>query len=377
MESVRIHALTMPKWGLSMKKGQISAWLVDEGCQVGPGVEVVDIETEKVTSGLEPAQAGILRRKTAAAGAEVPVGGLIGIVADLSVTDAEIDSFVAEFCLQSAAMPQSGETAGPGIQQAQIEGLTLRYLALGEGGQPAILLHGFGGDLNNWLFNHESLAADRIVYAIDIPGHGGSSRLFGFRDFAAFSNTVAAFMDNRGIATAHLAGHSMGGAVAMQLALSHPNRVRSLALIASAGLGTEVDGEYIEGFISSTRRKELKPILDRLFADPSLVNKQVVDDVLKFKRMDGTGAYLRLMADCFWTDGRQSYVMRDRLSALRMPLLVVWGSDDRIIPATHAHSLPKNVEAHIIPESGHMVQMEAATKLNSLILSFWSRVSIE
>lgn len=374
MESLRIYALTMPKWGLSMQKGQISGWLVDEGSEVGPGVEVVDIETEKVTSGLEPAQSGILRRKTAAAGSEVPVGGLIGIVADSSVTDTEIDGFVAEFSSHSAAILQSGEATGPVPQEVQIEGLTLRYLVHGEGGQPAILLHGFGGDLNNWLFNHETLAADRTVYAIDLPGHGGSSRLSGFSDFSAFANAVAVFMDSQGIPTAHVAGHSMGGAIAIQLALSHPDRVRSLTLIASAGLGTEIDGEYIEGFISSSRRKEIKPFLDRLFADPSLVNKQLIDDVLKFKRMDGSDSYLRLMADCFWNAGKQSRVLRDRLSALGIPVLVIWGSNDRIIPATHAQDLPANVEIHIIPESGHMVQMEAAPKLNRMVQSFWSRL---
>jgi pyruvate dehydrogenase E2 component (dihydrolipoamide acetyltransferase) len=374
MENLPIHALTMPKWGLSMKKGHIAAWLVDEGCEVGPGVEVVDIETEKVTSGLEPAQAGILRRKVVGAGAEIPVGGLIGIVADRSVTDTEIESFVAEFCSHSAAILSSDEAAGPVPQQLQVNGLTLRYLVHGEGGQPAILLHGFGGDLNNWLFNHEAVAADRTVYAIDLPGHGKSSRLSDFRDFSAFANAVAAFMDSRSITRAHVGGHSMGGAIALQLALSHPGRVRSLTLLASAGLGTEIDGEYIEGFISANRRKEIKPFLDRLFADPSLVSKQLVDDILKFKRMDGTGRYLRLMADCFWTGGKQSFVLRDCLATLPMPLLAVWGCDDRIIPATHARGLPSNVETHLIPEAGHMVQMEAAPKLNRLLQSFWSRV---
>jgi pyruvate dehydrogenase E2 component (dihydrolipoamide acetyltransferase) len=117
--------------------------------------------------------------------------------------------------------------------------------------------------------------------------------------------------------------------------------------------------------------------LDRLFADPSLVSKQLVDDVLKFKRMDGAGPYLRLMADCFWTAGRQTCVLRDILSALRIPVIVIWGSEDRIIPATHAGGLPANVEAHIIPGSGHMVQMEAAARLNRLLQSFWNRASIE
>jgi pyruvate dehydrogenase E2 component (dihydrolipoamide acetyltransferase) len=370
---LRIHALTMPKWGLSMKKGQIAAWLVDVGCEVGPGIEVVDIETEKVTSGLEPSQAGILRRKTAVAGAEVPVGGLIGIVAEPSVSDAEIESFVAEFSSNFTAAPQSEESAGPVPQHVSVGGLTLRYLAHGEGGEPAILLHGFGGDLNNWLFNHEALASDRIVYALDVPGHGGSSRLSGFRDFTVFADAVVSFMDALGIPAAHLGGHSMGGAVAIQLAASHPERVRSLAMIASAGLGTEIDAEYIKGFISSTRRKEIKPFLDRLFADPSLVSKQLVDDVLKFKRMDGTDEYLRLIADCFWSSGRQACILRNCLSAFRMPLLVAWGSTDQIIPVTHAQHLPANVEVHIIPGSGHMVQMEAAAKLNRLLQRFWSQ----
>src|SRR5437868_13475585 len=117
---LRIHALTMPKWGLSMKKGQIAAWLVDVGCEVGPGIEVVDIETEKVTSGLEPSQAGILRHKTAAAGAEVPVGGLIGVVAEPSVSDSEIESFVAEFSSNFVAIPESEESAGPVPQQISV-----------------------------------------------------------------------------------------------------------------------------------------------------------------------------------------------------------------------------------------------------------------
>lgn len=68
----------------------------------------------------------------------------------------------------------------------------------------------------------------------------------------------------------------------IDLGLAHPKRVSSITLIASAGLGPEINAEYVEGFISASRRNEPRPHLQKLFADPSLVNRQLVDDVLKF-----------------------------------------------------------------------------------------------
>jgi pyruvate dehydrogenase E2 component (dihydrolipoamide acetyltransferase) len=372
MEDVRIHALKMPKWGLSMKEGRIAAWLVEEGAEVGPGVEVVDIETEKVASGLEPAAAGILRRRVAEPGSTIPVGGLVGIIAADSVPDQEIDDFIAEFNSRFAAAPAEEELSGPTPEMVHVDGLTLRYLKRGEGGEPVILLHGFGGDLNTWLFNHEALAADRAVYALDLPGHGGSSRPVRLGDLTDLAGALAAFMEAVGLKKAHLAGHSLGGAVAMEFAAAHPDR--TLALIASAGLGEDIDGEYMEGFISATRRKEIKPYLERLFANPALVSKQLVDDVLKFKRIDGVEANLRRMAACFWPAGRQARVLRSLVSGLPVPVLVIWGSEDRIIPCAHATGLPGNAVSHILPESGHVVQMEAAAKVNRLLEAFWNEI---
>ncbi|MBM3774953.1 MAG: acetoin dehydrogenase dihydrolipoyllysine-residue acetyltransferase subunit [Acidobacteria bacterium] len=371
MEDHRIHALTMPKWGLSMREGQIAAWLVQEGAEVGPGVEVVDVETEKVTGGLEPMSAGILRRRVAGLGEMIPVGGLIGIIAGSSISDAEIDDFVAGFRSRSAAAGPAGELSGPVPELLHLEGLTLRYLKRGDGGQPAVLLHGFGGDLNSWLFNHEALASGRAVYALDLPGHGGSSKLSGQHDIPELAGALAAFLDATGIGRTHLVGHSLGGAVALQFAAAHPERTASLVLVASAGLGEEIDGGYVEGFISASRRKEIQPLLDRLFTDPALVSKRLVDDVLKYKRIDGVGASLRLIADHFWPAGKQAQVLRGVLEQLPLPRLVIWGSEDRIIPAAHAQGLAAGVAAHILPGSGHMVHMEAAGEVNRLIENFW------
>lgn len=372
--SAGIHKLTMPKWGLSMTEGKIVAWLVDEGTQVEAGAEVVEIETEKVSSALEAPQSGVLRR-AAGVGVSVPVAGLVGVIAEASVSSAEVDAFVAAF--EESFVPEEAEeeAAGPAPETIEANGKTLRYLRRGEGGEPAILIHGFGGDLNNWLFNHEALAAGRSVYAIDLPGHGASSKQIESESLAEFSATLAAFMDAIGVPSAHLVGHSMGGAVALDLALAHPDRALSLVLIAPAGLGPEINGDYIEGFITASRRRDIKPHLEKLFADPSTVSQQLIDDILKYKRLDGVDSALRTIAAALFPEGRQAVVLRDRLAELAVPTAVLWGGEDRILPASQARDLPAHVETQVFEGNGHMVQMEAPTEVNRSIAACWDRSS--
>lgn len=87
-----------------------------------------------------------------------------------------------------------------------------------------MLVHGFGGDLNNWLFNHPALAAERRVIALDLPGHGESAKALQRGDLDELSETVLALLDHLDIAKAHLAGHSMGGAVSLNVARLAPQR---------------------------------------------------------------------------------------------------------------------------------------------------------
>jgi pyruvate dehydrogenase E2 component (dihydrolipoamide acetyltransferase) len=366
----------MPKWGLSMKEGKVGRWLIDEGAQVHSGDELLEIETDKILGSLEVSASGILRRKVAGEHSVVPVAGLLGVIADATVPDPEIDAFIAGFQARFVPEEAERETSGAASETIEVQGLSLRYLKRGEGGEPAVLLHGFGGDLDTWLFNQEALAAHRTVYALDLPGHGGSSKRVSSGTIGEFAKIVEGFMDALNLSRAHVAGHSMGGAVGIQFALSHPRRAASLILIASAGLGPDIDGEYIEGFIRADRRKELKPQIEKLFADPKLVGRQMVEDILKYKRLDGVEPALRTIADQFFPGGRQAILLRDRLGKLSMPVLAIWGSNDRIVPVSHAQGLPQNVITQVLPASGHMVHMEAPAQFNRIVTSFWGSTAL-
>jgi len=364
--SGRIEPVVMPKWGLAMQEGTLARWHVVEGAEIAPGRELCDIETAKIANAFEGAVAGRLRRRVAGEGAVLPVGALIAVVADDSVPDAEIDAFVARFQADFVPVgPDEAETPAP--RTIRVGDRALNYLALGAGGTPVLFLHGFGGDLNNWMFNQPVLAETRATLALDLPGHGASSKAAGDGSPAALAAAVAGFLDGLGVERAHLVGHSLGGAVALVLALERPDACASLTLIASAGLGREIDGSFIDGFIAAAGRKDLKPQLEKLFADPTLVTRDLVDDVLKFKRLDGAGAALKAIAAAAFPGGAQGLVLRDRLAGLAVPVQVIVGAHDRIIPPGHAEGLPANVAVHRIAAAGHMPQMEAAGEVNRLI----------
>jgi pyruvate dehydrogenase E2 component (dihydrolipoamide acetyltransferase) len=357
-----IEKLGMPKWGLSMTEGRLVDWLVEEGAEIAVGDEVAEVETEKINGVVESPAAGVLRRRVAAENDVIAVGGLLGVIADAAVSDAEIDAFVEEF--QASFVPgEAEEEAGP--QPQVVDGL--RFLTQGEGGEPLVLLHGFGGDLNNWLFNVEPLSSGRAVYALDFPGHGGS-----VKEARDLVGALRSFLDGQGLSRVHLAGHSMGGLVAGEFALAEPNRVLSLTLIAPAGLGEEIDSEYIDGFVAASGRRDLKPVLQRLFADPSLVNRSMVDDVLKYKRLDGVQGALEALRDRLFAGGRQANVLD--LSSFPGPILVIWGEADAIIPAAHAEAAPSAAEVKVLPGVGHSPHMEAAGEVNRLLEGFLAGV---
>ena len=364
-----IHTLTMPKWGLSMTEGRIDVWLKQPGDRVEKGEEVLDVETDKISSSVEAPFSGVLRRVLALSDETLPVGALLGIVVEGEATEAQIDAVIESFNAGFVSSAAEAEACGPSAQKVELGGRLLRYLDQGEGGTPLVLVHGFGGDLNNWLFNQPALAAERRVIALDLPGHGESGKTLRSGEAAELSEAVLGLLDHLQLGRVHLAGHSMGGLVALTVAEQAPARVVSLTLIASAGLGADINGDYLQGFADANNRNALKPQLVQLFSDPALVTRQMLEDMLKFKRLEGVDQALRQLNGALFDGGRQKVDVRHVVG--RQPSLVIWGSDDAIIPANHAQGLEAQVE--ILPGQGHMLQLEAAEQVNQLMLAFLKR----
>ena len=368
MTDDRIVAITMPKWGLSMQVGKIIGWIVAEGDDVDVGGEVADIETDKIAGTLEAPSAGTVRRFVARVGEDVPVGGMIALLAPNDVSEEELDAAVQDArAVIEAGVPQD-EGAGPVLETAEADGRKISYAGVGDDGQVVLLIHGYGGDRNSWLFVQQPLAEQHRVYALDLPGHGTSSKDVGDGSLPVLAGAVVSVLDAIGADRAHLVGHSLGGAVAIAVAARDPGRIASLTLIAPAGFGAEINNAYLRGFAGAQTRRELRPVVGQLFADDSMVTRQVVDDLLAYKRLDGVDAALSTMLNTLLDGDRQRIDAASQLAALggAVPATVIWGSADQIIPAEQATSVP-GANRHILDRAGHMPHMERPAEVLAVI----------
>ncbi len=368
MTDERIVAVTMPKWGLSMQLGKITGWIVTEGDDVSPGDELADIETDKIAGTLEAAGAGTVRRIIARVGEDVPVSGTIALIAPPDVSDDDLDAAAAQArAVIDAGVPDDA-AGGPAVETADIGGRKISYVGTGQDGEVVLLVHGYGGDRNSWLFLQEPLAARHRVYALDLPGHGTSSKDVGDGSVDTLADAVLGVLDAIGAERAHLVGHSLGGAVALAATARDPRRVSSLTLIAPSGFGTEVNAGYLRGFADAQTRRELKPVVGDLFADDSLVTRQLIDDLLAYKRLDGVDAALRTLLGTLLDGDTQRAGSAAAVAAIggAVPVTVVWGSADRVIPSGQAESVT-GAARHVLDGAGHMPHMERPAEVQAAI----------
>ncbi len=359
----RIQRITMPKWGLSMESGKVTDWFVAEGDELTQGQDICEIDTDKIAGALESTWQGTVRALVVDTMVDVPVGGTIALVADADVSQDEIDAALAQ-AREQLASGDIADDSGPRLATVDVHGTSIAYAVLEPNvdavGVPVVFVHGYGGDKDSWMFVQEPIATDvgraRTTYALDLPGHGASGKDVGVGTVDSLAATVLGFLDALDLDTVHLVGHSMGGAVVTAVAgdPAAAGRVASLTLVSPAGYGPAINAEYIRGFAAAQTRRELKPHLLQLFADESLVHRQLIDDLLRYKRLDGVDAALATLS-AHLVDGVDVTAAQASFAG---PTVVVWGAQDRILPASNASSLDGTASVHLVDGAGHMAHME-------------------
>src|SRR4029453_2909039 len=148
---------------VAMTSGKITEGLVEEGDEVQEGAGLAEIDTDKIVGTLEAPAAGVVRRIIAGADSAGPVGATMAVLASAEVPEAEMDQVGAE-AEQQLASGEVEEPAGPVVATVGVDGRVISYATMGEGEEVVVLVHGYGGDKNSWLFVQEPLSRTRTVH---------------------------------------------------------------------------------------------------------------------------------------------------------------------------------------------------------------------
>lgn len=237
----------------------------------------------------------------------------------------------------------------------------------GSGPETVVLIHGFGGCGVTWEPVASRLASRATLIAYDLPGHGGSLHYPDAGPAKVASRAILADLAARGIDRAHVAGHSMGGAIAVLMALADPARIASLTLLAPGGFGEEINGRLLARYAVASEPAEIERCLEGMIGFSSPIPPEAVETLAAMRAMPGQTAVLSSIAAMIARDGRQGAIPRERIAALPMPVAVAWGSLDGVLPPHHAHGLPGHFKVVRLPAAGHMLVEEAPDTVAELI----------
>lgn len=242
-------------------------------------------------------------------------------------------------------------------------------LGLGEGERrPLVLLHGLAGDALTWQFNLTALGADRAVLAPDLPGHGSSTLDVGPAHVDDLARWVGDLINAWGITQVDLVGHSLGARVALSLAHQQPAKVARATLIACAGLGSDLDHQFLERLADASDLDQSRLAAARLFASPGPLVEPMARALTLRQSLPENRAAIKALLDANRADLSERLVARDW--APSVPVQLIWGAEDKIVPPPASESIPPGIPFHLLPGAGHMPHVEAASRVNALIGSF-------
>lgn len=257
---------------------------------------------------------------------------------------------------------------------AIVHGRTVSYLEAGEG--PVVLLiHGIAGSCDNWREVLEPLARHHTVIAPDFPGHGGSEAGAGDYSIGALASGLRDLLLTLGHQRATVVGHSLGGGVAMQFAYQFPEMLERLVLVSSGGLGPEVSPVLraaalpgadlfisVTASIGETVGSALARGLGAIGLRPNADIAEVARGYASLQDPARRAAFLDTLRAVVGTRGQRVHAGDRLYLAEAVPVLIVWGGRDSIIPVRHGEDALRAIPGsrlEVFEDVGHLPQLEA------------------
>lgn len=262
-----------------------------------------------------------------------------------------------------------------------VDGMAVRYRDSGGLGPAVLMLHGIGGSLELWSAQFVGANRGLRLIALDLPGHGLSDfgdQPYSLEKFAAFAWK---FLDALGLAGVHLVGNSMGGAVSLLMLARQPARVRSVLLAASAALGRAsptpfrlmtlpVLGSVLTKAGPTAVKQQINAIFDPAYAVPDSVRQTIERNVMRPGAQAAFLATLRQMTDAGGQRPALVQAAQAALGAARVPVLLLHGRQDRVIPVAHSEAavrLNPNARLVVLDRCGHTPQLERPDDFNAAL----------
>jgi pimeloyl-ACP methyl ester carboxylesterase len=265
-------------------------------------------------------------------------------------------------------------------------GCKMHYLR-GGSGPNLVMLHGLLGTAECWVPSMKILGHESTTYALDAVGVGKSERKSGLNGgLEASADRVASFMRATGIHKADVVATSHGGAVAMMLAIQHPERVRSLILHAPANPYSQLADPLIHFYrtrlgrwfvhrVSAAPRRLQNLALGRMYGNPALIPTGSLDRYIASLRVPGTVDHVLNILEA-WSHDMQ--MLEERISSLlSIPTLLIWGTRDRAVSFESGLRLNREIrgsELQVIPDAGHLPYEEMPEVFSSIVSGFLRRV---
>jgi pimeloyl-ACP methyl ester carboxylesterase len=234
-------------------------------------------------------------------------------------------------------------------------------------GRKLILLHAAGSNGHSWHYQYEHLGKAHSPVAPDLPGHGRTSGVEGLRTVTDYADFTLALIDELKVDSAVIAGRSMGGAVAMDFALRHPNRVQALILIATAPK-FDIPKDRIDGWHAVTMGRAPQPFTNDGYS-PKTIKEKV--EIIR----EGWGEQIRTDPRVRWTDmvACSQVDLRDQIGQITKPTLILAGADDVVTPPSDAEFIQSRIKGsrlEVIADAAHNLTTERPGEVNAAIEKF-------